>query len=271
MSRKDMKPLVCRRQWVWGISDVWTNPDGPAGCGGSQNDGEMVIREVCGDGRSIRLVDMLFYDILAPWSACDACGRMVNQGPKTYFFHVWRIVFFHTQPAILKSDDVIYSIGKYAKSTKGWYTVLFFFHRWHIIYGFGLSMAMTFRLSFKHWVKQHLSTDSQLSDLVFGLFSRFCIIFSPNPHPPPSFARSPGPSEKTDGCCQKAAATAGGSSKIVQGEQKSIPDFLEIFPGSQMFSDVFFLLALGWNYAVLGNAASDWGFKMFQVQKSRMM
>ena len=101
-------------------------------------------------------------------------------------------------------------------------------------------MAMTFRLSFKHWVKQHLSTDSQLSDLVFGLFSRFCIIFSPNPHPPPSFARSPGPSEKTDGCCQKAAATAGGLSKIVQGEQKSIPDFLEIFPGSQMFSDGFF-------------------------------
>ena len=124
MSRKDMKPPVCRRQWVWGISDVWTNPDGPAGCGGSQNDGEMVIREVCGDGRSIRLVDMLFYDILAPWSACDACGRMVNQGPKTHFFHVWRIVFFHTQPAIVKY--VIYSIGKYAKSTKGWYRVLFF-------------------------------------------------------------------------------------------------------------------------------------------------
>ena len=117
---------------------------------------------------------------------------------------------------------------------------LVFFHRRHSIYGFGLSMAMTFRLSFKHWVKQHLSTDSQLSDLVFGLFSRFCIIFSPNPHPPPSFARSPGPSEKTDGCCQKAAATAGGLSKIVQGEQKSIPDFLEIFPGSQMFSDGFF-------------------------------
>jgi hypothetical protein len=120
-----------------------------------------------------------------------------------------------------------------------------FFHRLHTIYGFGLSMAMTFRLSFKHWVKQHLSTDSQLSDLVFGLFSRFCIIFSPNPHPPPSFARSPGPSEKTDGCCQKAAATAGGLSKIVQGEQKSIPDFLEIFPGSQMFSDDFFLTRLG--------------------------
>jgi hypothetical protein len=34
--------------------------------GGSHNDEEMVIREVCGDGRRIRLVDMLFYDILAP-------------------------------------------------------------------------------------------------------------------------------------------------------------------------------------------------------------
>lgn len=73
MSRKDMKPYetTCLQEAVslgmFGVSVIFgPTRMGQQVAGGSQNDGEMVIREVCGDGRRIRLVDMLFYDILAP-------------------------------------------------------------------------------------------------------------------------------------------------------------------------------------------------------------